>query len=298
MLFTFAGDSPKNIFTFSDYIKENPEIKNSSKKETYDKIANDCIDSMFAPSTNEREWYHPDVIEKNKLIGDYYLEEVLHHTPFKLNNEFFERQILLSKKAKIELKNDRTKINFVDINKTISNPLNFCQRKAFANDYSSCIIHGDLNGDNIIVGSDGNWYLLDYAHTGRGHVFHDFIYLELSIRNVIFWKNNISFSLKELFEFEKTIINLFDSDTYQLSEMSDSDIKKKFSNKAFKLIYKIRGYAFKNFPEEDKNLYLVGLFYCTLNWLSFQIKLEQKIHILILAGFLAEVLDGQLNNRN
>ena len=49
--------------------------------------------------------------------------------------------------------------------------------------YSSCIIHGDLNSDNIVF-ADGGLVptLVDFRETGRGHIFEDLVSLELSVR--------------------------------------------------------------------------------------------------------------------
>jgi DNA-binding NarL/FixJ family response regulator len=294
MLFTFAGDSPQNIFTFADYIKDIPDIKKKHSTVDYDGVAKTCITNMFNPDIHKQEWYHPDVIEKdrNKFISDYYLYEILHQTPSKLNSEFFEKQMLQSTKSFMTLRKNKTKIYYSDLNEEITNPLEYCCQKKFVDEYNTCIIHGDLNSHNIIVRPDGNWYLLDYAHTGRGHVFQDFINLELSIRDTIFWNNNIPFTMKEILNFEKSIINVFDYSAKDNNENEKLDIKMKFVKKAEELIRQIRHYAILNFPQEEKKLYLVGLFYLTLDWIAFHVKIEQKRHFLILAGLLADELDG------
>jgi len=47
----------------------------------------------------------------------------------------------------------------------------------------SCIVHGDLNTDNIVVAPDrGGVTLIDFQKTGRGHVYQDLASLESSIR--------------------------------------------------------------------------------------------------------------------
>jgi hypothetical protein len=52
--------------------------------------------------------------------------------------------------------------------------------------YRSCIIHGDLNSDNLIFtgGRSGvaNVAMIDFQKTGRGHVHEDLIALEASVR--------------------------------------------------------------------------------------------------------------------
>lgn len=55
--------------------------------------------------------------------------------------------------------------------------------------YHSCICHGDMNTNNLIVSSSGEVIFIDFQQTGRGHVFEDFVTLEASIR--------INFSLQE-----------------------------------------------------------------------------------------------------
>jgi hypothetical protein len=49
--------------------------------------------------------------------------------------------------------------------------------------YRSCIIHGDLNSDNIVISQRPEGVsFLDFQKTGRGHVHEDLIFIEASIR--------------------------------------------------------------------------------------------------------------------
>ena len=49
--------------------------------------------------------------------------------------------------------------------------------------YRSCILHGDLNSDNIVVANDpAGVTVVDFQKTGRGHVHEDLIFVEASVR--------------------------------------------------------------------------------------------------------------------
>ncbi len=52
--------------------------------------------------------------------------------------------------------------------------------------YRSCILHGDLNSDNIVIADDPEGVarvaVIDFQKTGRGHVYEDLIHVEASIR--------------------------------------------------------------------------------------------------------------------
>lgn len=49
--------------------------------------------------------------------------------------------------------------------------------------YLSCILHGDLNSDNIVLANNpAGVALVDFEKTGRGHVYEDLIALEASVR--------------------------------------------------------------------------------------------------------------------
>lgn len=49
-------------------------------------------------------------------------------------------------------------------------------------EYRSCICHGDLNSNNVMLAENGQTIFIDFQETGRGHVFEDFVTMEASIR--------------------------------------------------------------------------------------------------------------------
>jgi hypothetical protein len=49
--------------------------------------------------------------------------------------------------------------------------------------YVSCILHGDLNSDNVVVADDpARVAVIDFQKTGRGHVYGDWVHVEQSVR--------------------------------------------------------------------------------------------------------------------
>jgi CheY-like chemotaxis protein len=48
--------------------------------------------------------------------------------------------------------------------------------------YRSCICHGDLNSNNVMVAENNQIIFIDFQETGRGHVFEDFVTMEASVR--------------------------------------------------------------------------------------------------------------------
>ncbi|HMI20101.1 MAG TPA: phosphotransferase [Sphingomonas sp.] len=49
-------------------------------------------------------------------------------------------------------------------------------------EYRSCICHGDLNSNNVMLAANEQTIFIDFQETGRAHVFEDFVTMEASIR--------------------------------------------------------------------------------------------------------------------
>jgi hypothetical protein len=68
--------------------------------------------------------------------------------------------------------------------------------------FRSCVIHGDLNSDNVVVGRNGTLaQLVDFQRTGRGDVYQDLVSLEVSVR--INYPSSARFS--DILEIERLI---------------------------------------------------------------------------------------------
>jgi CheY-like chemotaxis protein len=67
----------------------------------------------------------------------------------------------------------------------------------------TCIIHGDFNGDNLLVDQQRNLiWLIDFARTGRGPALRDFAELECAIKFELITESSIS----QLAKFEKSLV--------------------------------------------------------------------------------------------
>jgi len=107
--------------------------------------------------------------------------------------------------------------------------------------YITCIFHGDLNTNNIMISEDNEFIFIDFQETGIGHVFHDFIVFEMCLK--LYHNTNIDF--KKLLEIEMKLAN--DDD-----ELATSD-------SIIQIMQKVRRLAFANTPEEDHITYNYGL---------------------------------------
>jgi CheY-like chemotaxis protein/thiamine kinase-like enzyme len=129
--------------------------------------------------------------------------------------------------------------------------------------YAICIIHGDLNGNNIIISENKQILFIDFQDTGFGHVFEDFIALECSIR--------LSYPIE---------VNKSKSIDYLNFELNiENDFETSFDSKYKEHINNIRKLAFENFKTEDKKNYYYGLAAYAFRLLRLDLTDEQKIKI-------------------
>jgi hypothetical protein len=132
------------------------------------------IDTLFSPTM--RRWYGPPlIIPQNNLVERY-------------NNRYFRgvdgKDI--SEKAFISTAQSafgahRVGNRLVIGSKSFDSP----QPTLFGmpmGTYQSCICHGDLNSNNVMVAERNQIIFIDFQETGRGHVFEDFVTMEASVR--------------------------------------------------------------------------------------------------------------------
>ena len=79
---------------------------------------------------------------------------------------------------------NKKQISFPNLDGDFINPL-YC---SFANNepihlpVHTSMTHGDLYGENLLIDRDSHTWLIDFYRTGEGHIFRDFVALELTIK--------------------------------------------------------------------------------------------------------------------
>jgi Phosphotransferase enzyme family len=139
-----------------------------------DKRANNVISKLFSPDM--RRWYGDPVIRSQENLVERYSKRYFRGTESVgtseevFNNavqEFFEARLFPNH---LEVGSESF---------SLPAPRLFAQPMG---PYQSCICHGDLNGDNVMVAENDEIIFIDFQETGRGHVFEDFVTMEASVR--------------------------------------------------------------------------------------------------------------------
>jgi CheY-like chemotaxis protein len=117
------------------------------------------------------------------------------------------------------------------------------------------VTHGDLHGDNLLVDSRKNTWVIDFERTGEGHALQDFIELEADIINRL-----DAFSDDPLSFYQLCIVVARQADIKELeeNELRSTDPR---IEKALKTISVLRSLAFKCTGIQDARQYLLGLLF-------------------------------------
>gem|GEM_PF-5962779 len=107
--------------------------------------------------------------------------------------------------------------------------------------FQTCIIHGDLNTNNIMISEDNEFIFIDFQETGIGHVFQDFIAFETCLKIY----HEMKFDFYRLLEIETKLVA-------NDEELSTSD-------QVVIAMQRVRRAAFTNMPDEIKSTYNFGL---------------------------------------
>lgn len=205
------------------------------------------IKKIFNPQ--KKRWYSAEFIHLGKNINERYLNRYFHNITTK--NETSDKFIdycqkifdkILFNKLHIELYGKKCKL---PIERLFGQP---------NGSYQSCICHGDLNSNNVIVSKNNEVIFIDFQSTGVGHVFEDFITLEMSIRlhyNIENLNKNNLYNWEEIMQYENQL---------------NTCCKIESLPAMYQLIYNIRKLAILNFPNERFENYYFGLaaFCCRL----------------------------------
>jgi hypothetical protein len=221
--YSYAFDDA-SIKSATEYIKDGRE----------DKLLQ-VLDTIFNP--NNVTWYSQKNIGTHLSITNYYFGKW-----FEGRKSSHDSIITITSNKSIALTRQGIKIS----NYNIPSPESFLF--AERGECMTCICHGDLNSNNILLSEKSKTpVFIDFQDTGKGHVFVDFIVFENCIR--LYYNHNKT--LEELVEFE-----------IELNKIIEGKNMTSIFNGNFKMIdilLKLRIAAFATFPDESKWTYIYGL---------------------------------------
>ena len=175
--------------------------------------------------------------------------------------------------------------------RTFTNPIAASAEHQFKRSTYVCNTHGDLNADNILVdGSDHAW-LIDFEHTGPGHILRDIAELDLVVRVQLLLAEDAS--LAERLEMEEALCqpkNLADVELLQNAFHTENPALAKAYATTVHLRKVVCDLIAKN-PNANLDEYYVALLYYSMNALRFlSWRGLQRQHALLSASLLADSL--------
>lgn len=158
-------------------------------------------------------------------------------------------------------------------------------------------VHGDLNGANIIVDSHENIWLIDFFHTGEGHVLKDLIKLENDLLYIYTPVNNED-DLKQAIKLTKLLLEVEDL-RRPLPELDTNQISNPEMIRTYNTIKTLRSF----YPElirDDRNplqLFIGQMRYSAHTLSFFESNKWQKLWALYATGWLGNKIATQIKSR-
>lgn len=153
--------------------------------------------------------------------------------------------------------------------------------------YDRLITHGDLNGRNILI-YDGKTWLIDFDHSGPGHIFCDFVKLETHIKFYLIKTENL-----EALDFFEDVLNEPDPslDGTTFADWEDADDLCKACQTILQLRDWARTKAMQPSWSTIRDEYYAALFYQTLVYLGYDsVSRIRKKHVLLSANKIYDLL--------
>jgi hypothetical protein len=319
ILYSFPRDVTSGYTDFSEYMRKHPAADSVK-----------IIDRMFAPAN--KHWLdvngNKHLSARDQSFQWYYLTTVLQSTPYDMRVKHFDDQFVkyasnLTRKAKMDSVVEQTgdKLTFPLISESVPDPLAYLQ-KPLVKQIRMSIVHGDLHANNILISEeDRRYFFIDFYHTDFGHVFNDFVALEMSARYDILMSRQLPDNerlvvsedqykaAEKATQKETEIAALLERDAdgiKQMLRLEAAIIKKSVFGKeprdpiltnderlakVFEIVCAIRRKAFENFSE-DVLSYYQAVVYRALKTLKYWYPLGVRMFYLVMAGRYVQLLDA------
>jgi len=165
----------------------------------------------------------------------------------------------------------------------------------FSSYYS--VVHGDLNGANIIVDAHENIWLIDFFHTGKGHVLKDLIKLENDLLYIYTPVNNEE-DLKQAVKLTQLLLKVEDL-RRPLAELDKNEITNPEMRRTYETIKLLRSF-YPDLIHDDRNplqLLIGQMRYSAHNLSFFESNEWQKLWALYATGQYGDKISKQIRSR-
>lgn len=291
LLYSFPLDADIGYDSFAEFVRRHTA-----------EVSCEIIETIF--SADNKHWLAIDGAGYKHDIPDdmqaYYLKHGL-RTDKKMIKEKFsgmasELHAIGTKRSTTMLKEQGDTLSIPPLDLKIPNPIKWIMYP-YANLINLSIVHGDLHANNILIDEQNKCYFIDFYYTGFGHIFRDFIDLELSVRYDLFCSKQIvnqndrftrldskdinDKGLRLLISLEKDIIRCH-AKGEELDKRT-STYRNTHLMKGYDIITKIRDMAFANFPGKSDQYYL-ALAYYSIKAIKYFYPLDVRLYRLIISG--------------
>jgi hypothetical protein len=304
ILYSYPRDDKTGFVKFSEHLR----------RETPEKSL-EVIEAIFSPEN--KHWL---AVDGNSFLGPdqaafqtYYFRRVLGCTPWDLINR--HRQRLWDDLERVESSTDRNvfsangkSFKLPPLSLSFPEPVDFMTLSPLVEELKMTVVHGDLHADNLLVDEEkeGAYYFIDFKFTGFGHIYQDFIELELSLRHALFHAGSQDQALrldsgakgKVNWEGQKKLLvleNALIKQTVQKKPIKDPALDPAQQAydpnlaKAFRIITRIRELARANHPEGMRH-YFLGMIPAALRALRYHTyPLDVRLSRYVLAGLYTDL---------
>ncbi len=294
LLYSFPLDSQEGYDTFAEFIRS---------RDTSSVVS--VLESLFSP--DNKHWLAIDGSAFNHGLPNdmesYMIEHGLRTDRKHLVEQYEamkEELVQIGLKGRGHLIRDAgERISFPTLDFSTVNPIS-CIKKPYSETIGLTLVHGDLHANNILIDESERCFFIDFYYTGFGHIFRDFIDLELSIRYDLFCSKQVpddrrfvrrdskdisDKNLRQLISFEKDLVKHARGEKH-LREGSTTNRDSRL-RKAYDLITKTRELAFRNFPGKESEYYL-ALAFLAIKALKYFFPLDVRLYRFIISGMYFE----------
>ncbi len=161
--YSFVMSGLQKFEALTHYIREGDE-----------KIIRNALERLFSPEM--KRWYGEELIRDEENINERYSQRYFRGVESK-NTSARRFDHIVQREFGARIAQDHLLV----AGRKLAKPLEIFFGRPHGR-YKSCVCHGDLNSNNLIVAENGELIFIDFQETGRGHVFEDFLAMEASIR--------------------------------------------------------------------------------------------------------------------